>query len=91
MVPQVFFACLLENALKESRLQVSALSVAEGQRALEQCKEQPGLLEKALANVERASQKGEVYPEILFTAAKLWSEVRFLLRVSCIIVDEMKI
>ncbi|GMR47922.1 hypothetical protein PMAYCL1PPCAC_18115, partial [Pristionchus mayeri] len=55
--------------------QSHALSCSEGIRALEQCKDKGhSALEKAVAAVEEASTREEVFPEIQFRASHLWAE-----------------
>ncbi|XP_054722766.1 zinc finger SWIM domain-containing protein 8-like [Uloborus diversus] len=54
-----------------------ALNPNEIQRALLQCKEQPGpeMLERACLAVESAAKGGGVYPEVLFDVARRWYEL----------------
>ncbi|KHN87654.1 Zinc finger SWIM domain-containing protein 8 [Toxocara canis] len=53
-----------------------ALTAAESQKALHQCKEQSSeMLEKACKAVEQAAEKDGVYPEVLFKVARHWYEL----------------
>uniref|UniRef100_F1KPY7 Zinc finger SWIM domain-containing protein n=1 Tax=Ascaris suum TaxID=6253 RepID=F1KPY7_ASCSU len=53
-----------------------ALTAAESQKALHQCKEQSSeMLEKACKAVEQAAEKDGVYPEVLFKVARHWYDL----------------
>ncbi|MFH4973870.1 hypothetical protein AB6A40_000579 [Gnathostoma spinigerum] len=53
-----------------------ALTAAESQKALHQCKEQCSeMLEKACKAVEQAAEKDGVYPEVLFKVARHWYDL----------------
>lgn len=65
-----------------SRLALSVLSEAnsllpaESQKAMNQCKEQSAkMLEEACLAVEKAAERGGVYPEVLFRVARHWHEL----------------
>ncbi|VDN02747.1 unnamed protein product [Thelazia callipaeda] len=53
-----------------------ALTAAESQKALHQCKEHSSeMLEKACRAVEQAAEKDGVYPEVLFKVARHWFDL----------------
>uniref|UniRef100_A0A915PV92 SWIM-type domain-containing protein n=1 Tax=Setaria digitata TaxID=48799 RepID=A0A915PV92_9BILA len=71
--------CMVEAAAKLALSvlpKAYALTAAESQKALHQCKEQSSeMLEKACRAVEQAAEKDGVYPEVLFKVARHWFDL----------------
>ncbi|EFO22120.2 hypothetical protein LOAG_06363 [Loa loa] len=71
--------CMVEAAAKLALSvlpKAYALTAAESQKALHQCKEQSAdMLEKACRAVEQAAEKDGVYPEVLFKVARHWFDL----------------